>query len=297
LPTAYNTQILLNVNWNAYGSYLAPNVGNVLFADSLGNPLYGWCESNCGNAQTTSDVWVKDDSAILADGQQTIFMYLFSINAVELGNNGFWGAYPTFTSTYGQYDNGPQVFRFYNNFNGTFLCTCMSTFGSPTLTINNGATISTTSCLGCGIQTSALFLPNATFDSLTQAAVGSYFMNIGTEETSTINQNGVFANYDSTGKAILITQSGGLQRHTLYQTEPTGYSVWTNSWSSTEAYQELNYGSQLSTSAYIPSIALPWTLLVYSANSAAISAQWTRVREFPPNNVLPTVMFGPLYAY
>jgi hypothetical protein len=296
-PTQFDTQILLNVNWNAYASDLASNVGNVLFADSTGTPLHAWCESNCASNQISSNVWVKDDSSIEPSGQQMIFMYIFPIITIQYNSGGSWGAYPTLTSTYGQFDNGPQVFTFYNNFNGSSLCACMSIFGSPTITVNNGVTLSTTSCLGCGIQTNAVYLPNVTFDSLTQATMGNYFMNIGPEETSIINQNGIFANYDASGYALLITQSGGNQHHTLSQNEPSGYNVWSDSWTPSEGFQQLNYGSQLTTPTDIPSIALPWTILVYAANSASITAQWTRVRVCPPNNMLPAVSFGSLYPY
>ncbi|MFI5421016.1 MAG: hypothetical protein ACHQ1H_08625, partial [Nitrososphaerales archaeon] len=175
-PTPFDTQLLLSVDWNTYAAYLATNVGNVLFADATGVPLHAWCESNCGNSQTSSNVWVKDDTAIEPAGQQMIYMYIFPTSSLQYNSAGNWGAYTLFTTTYGQYDNGPQVFTFYNNFNGSSLCSCMSIFGSPTVAVNDGVSISTLNCLGCGIQTNAEYLPNVTFDSLTQATVGSYYM-------------------------------------------------------------------------------------------------------------------------
>ncbi len=295
--TAFNSQLLLHIAWSTLASYLASDVSNVLFADASGVPLNGWCESNCGNNQTNSTEWIRVDSAIEPSGQQMVYLYIFPTTVSEYASSGFWGAYPTFTPTYGQYDNGATVFTFYNNFNGTTLCSCMRVFGSPTITVNNGITVSTTSCLGCGIQTNAVYLPNVTFDSFTQAPVGSYYMNIGPEETSTINQNGVVASYGAQGATILLTQNAGVQHHTLSQTEPTGYSVWSDSWTPSEAYQQMNYGSQLSSSIDIPSISLPWTLLVYAANSASMSAQWTRVRVFLPNNVMPEATFGTIAPY
>ncbi len=296
-PTGSNLQILLSVDWNRYMSHLAPNVRNVEFTDRLGKPLFAWCESNCGSSQIYSKVWIKDDHSIAAFGTQKIYLWIFPTSTNEYSSLGFWGAYPTFTSTYGQYDNGPRVFTFYNNFNGTSLCSCMSTFGKPAFTVNNGLTVSTSNCYGCGIQTKTTYSPNVTFDSLTRAAVGSYYMNIGPEQTSTINQNGVVTGYADSGLVLLITQRGGTQQYTLSQSEPSGYAIWTDSWTTSRAYQQLNYGSQLTTSSDIPKIALPWTLLVWIGNSASISAGWTRIRIFPPNNVLPLASFGPLTPY
>src|SRR5579875_3900990 len=45
-----------------------------------------------------------------------------------------------------QYDNGINVFQFYDNFAGTSLSSKWSSFGygAPTLTVNNGLTISQT---------------------------------------------------------------------------------------------------------------------------------------------------------
>jgi hypothetical protein len=137
-------------------------------------------------------------------------------------------------------------------------------------------------------------------------------MNIGPEQISTINQNGVVTGYADSGIVLLITQKGGPQLYTFSQSEPTGYAIWTDSWTHSRAYQQLNYGTQLTTSHDIPTIALPWTLttshdiptialpwtlLVWAGNSASISAEWTRIRIFPPNNVLPTAQYGSLIPY
>lgn len=149
-PTASDLQILLSINWSNYGTYLAANVKNVEFTDKKGNPLYAWCESDCGNSQTVSSVWVREDAKIAAFSQQKIYLWIFSKSTNEYNRQGYWGAYPTFTSTYGQYDNGPEVFNFYNNFNGTVLCSCLSALewiapggsgGSASYSVSDGLTI------------------------------------------------------------------------------------------------------------------------------------------------------------
>ncbi|HXQ92305.1 MAG TPA: hypothetical protein VN739_04815, partial [Nitrososphaerales archaeon] len=149
-PIASGTQIMLRVDWASFSSYLAPNVGNVVFADASGNPVYAWCESSCTNTQPISNFWIKDDAAIPPAGQQGIFMYIFPISQIQYSSTGYWGAFPIITATYGQYDNGPKVFDFYNNFNGTALCSCLTAVpflgglysgGSANYSVSNGLTI------------------------------------------------------------------------------------------------------------------------------------------------------------
>lgn len=295
--TASDLQILLEIDWSSYMNRLALNVENVEFTDGQGNPLYAWCESSCAGSQISSNVWVKDDSPIAAFGYQMIYLWIFSISTNELNPQGYWGAYPTFSSYYGQYDNGPLVFTFYNNFNGSQLCSCMTTFGTPSISVDDGLTISTSSCFGCGVQTTVNFSPGTTFDSLTYATIGSYYMNIGPEETSDLNQNAVVTGYADSGTVVMITQSGGVQEYTGSYQEPSGYVIWTDSWTPSSAYQQLNYGSQVTSSTDVPTVALPWTLLVWTGRSSMVSAQWTRVRVFPPNNVLPSSTLGNLITY
>ncbi len=152
-PVPAGTQIMLRADWASFASYLASNVGNVVFADNSGAPMYAWCESSCANTQSISNFWIKDDAQIPASGEQLIYMYIFSTSQIQYSPTGYWGAFPIITATYGQYDNGPKVFDFYNNFNGTSLCTCLTAVpfqgglfggGSSSYSVGNGLTITAT---------------------------------------------------------------------------------------------------------------------------------------------------------
>ena len=147
------TQIMLPGQLGSFASVLASNVGNVVFADSSGAPMYAWCESSCANTQSISNFWIKDDAQIPASGEQEIYMYIFPTSQIQYSSTGYWGAFPIITGTYGQYDNGPEVFDFYNNFNGTSLCTCLTAVpfqgglfggGSSSYSVGSGLTITAT---------------------------------------------------------------------------------------------------------------------------------------------------------
>ena len=53
------SQVLLNINWNAYSSYLDSPVDNVLFFDSGGNSLNAWMQSGSASSSTNSPIWLK----------------------------------------------------------------------------------------------------------------------------------------------------------------------------------------------------------------------------------------------
>ena len=158
-PVLAGTQIMLRADWASFASHLASNVGNVVFADSTGAPLYAWCESSCANTQSVSKIWIKDDAQIPPSGVQGIYMYIFPTSKIQYSATGYWGAFPTITGTYGQYDNGPLVFDFYNNFNGTSLCACLTavpflgglfTGGSSSYSVGNALTITATGSASSG---------------------------------------------------------------------------------------------------------------------------------------------------
>jgi hypothetical protein len=135
------------VTWNpsAYSTYEASNLGNIRFcADSAcASPLDAWlesCSSTCGPSNTSATAWVKLTSSIAAGGSTTIYM-VFEATSVNFDDN-YWGEAPTLSGTYGQYDNGANVFEFYSNFAGSSLPAAFSTkTNSGSYTVNNGLTL------------------------------------------------------------------------------------------------------------------------------------------------------------
>src|SRR5207245_4207821 len=121
-PAPFQQQITFNPS--LYTSSEATNLRNIRFCiDKRTNtPLNAWlenCTPSCINAATSSTVWVKLTSAIAAHGTQTIYLAFLST-----GTNFdtlFWGENPKKSGSYGQYDNGVNVFTFYDNLAGTSL--------------------------------------------------------------------------------------------------------------------------------------------------------------------------------
>lgn len=332
-PVATGTQIMMQVNWESYSTYLAQNVGNVLFADSSGNPLYSWCESNCSNVQSSSNVWIRDDDAIPSFGQQQIFLYIFRVSQIQYNTTGYWGAYPTLTPTYGQYDNGPKVFDFYNNFNGTSLCTCLAAVpflgglypgGTANYSVSNGLTIAATgapSGAGYGyhiylntpesftaVDSSVAATDLPTSVNL-EAAYRYNAMDLVPPATSYLD-NGFYSSYSSldflcgcgNSLSVHLDQGSGENGSTVVDGnfQPwTGVQsfVWTATGSQYVNYMETQQlrGSD-STVTLAPAYA-DITFVTGLPSQYFMTFQWMRTRNAPPNDTMPSASFGSLLSY
>lgn len=290
-----NTPILINPNWLTYASYLASNVQNVLWTNSTGSIQPAWCEQGCAYTSTTSNVWLKDTEAISANSISIMWLWFFSTSTNEFSSSGNWGEYPTATSTYGQYDNAPQVFSFYNNFNGTSLCSCFTKQGAgETVTVSNGVTLTTSTASWSGFnETTKTWGTGYTMDA--NASLGSnYYATIGFESNVLSTTNCIMFYRDNSPSYSQRTCKAGTASDNSYT--GTGSNViYSMSYASGTAYFLQNYGSQLSTSTDVPTVNLAVTFGVYEGSSApSMTAKWVRVRLMPPNNVMPSVSFGNL---
>ncbi|MEM3862206.1 MAG: hypothetical protein QW203_06985 [Thermoplasmatales archaeon] len=125
--TPPNLQVRLNINFASLVSNINADLGNIRFSsDQAGNNLlYAWLESapqgtftqsSSISSYTNSNVWVNlGNNIIPANGSLNIYMQILS-NDTEF-DGVYWGANPLWTSTYGQYDNGANVFSLYINGN------------------------------------------------------------------------------------------------------------------------------------------------------------------------------------
>jgi hypothetical protein len=328
-----STQILLNVNWNAYSSFLAPNVGNVIFADASGNPLYAWCESNCGNSQSTSNVWIRDDAAIQPSSQQLIIMYIFPTSSIQYGSSGYWGAYPTFSSTYGQYDNGPEVFDFYNNFNGSSLCSCLTatpflgglyTGGNASYGVSNGLTINGTGApSGAGYGFHVYLNTPQSYSAIDSNVVATNLpTSVGLEAAYRYNSmdtavpktgyldNGFYSSYSSLD--FLCGCGNTLSIHLDLSSGENGSSVssgpfvgWTGVgsmvWPSTGSeYVDYNGVQRLSGTDSTLTYGLSFADIAFINGLPSphyMTFDWMRTRNAPPNNVMPSAIFGSQLTY
>ena len=302
------------VTWNpsTYSSYESSTLSNVRFcADSACNTLlYAWlesCVSSCTNTATSATAWVKLTSAISSGSSLTIYM-VFEGTSVAFDGN-YWGEAPTLSGTYGQYDNGANVFNFYDNFAGTTLSgTKWQTviWGGGTISVNNGLTISATSTSYNPMLVSKNTYTPGVLESdmaLTSKQTGQSTPTIfyatvlpGTTGGDAGFKTAYRFDWYQLNEFRIIADSGGsyASGQTSPYTLPSTYNIWSGTWSATGsesfafnyAYQYVATDSHITYgSAYLGTAGV---------QGGTVNEYWIRLRATPPNNNMPITGFGSL---
>lgn len=303
--TPANLQVKVQFNALTYKTQLAADLGNIrLYSDDdLTSPLYGWVESGASNTATNTVFWVLIPSVIPAGSTLLIYMTFLSTSTEYDGN--YWGQAPQLSGTYGQYDNGANVFPFYDNFAGTALNSRWTVSGI-TYTVNNGFTATVTAAEGY-IISKALALNPAThvldFYGTNFQTASTYWTAVGMldgGENGGTSGSGlgsmIVAGYPS------ASQTNGWQRNSTSGLQTSGAmqtaqaaAIWTvepTAPSSTNFY--INYGGLQTVSAYADTYPLYEGLVSAGAAdtpytfSVPVAVTWFRVRLYPPNGVLPS---------
>ena len=273
------------------------------YADpALTQPLYAWYE-------TPTTVWVLLPNGVPANSSINIYFNVDEPDGV------YTGMAPYLSSTYGQYDNGANVFNNYWNFAGTSAPSGINVYSSVgSVTFNNGVTIKGGTFQGEGEN------GIATTSSFSAPIVVDYY---GTQTTSPSdsswawNESG-FTNYLSSSYAapnvggtytLLVfaigyeaepsTSQGGKATNGVLFT-PSSYifpnSVWTHIYTSSTYYTYQNY---VNSTGYITgasnTASLPFGILVGNNEGSYVpngmTVYWLRTRAYPPNGVQPSVSF------
>ncbi|MGA2875587.1 MAG: hypothetical protein ABSA33_01575 [Candidatus Micrarchaeaceae archaeon] len=311
------TQVELNMNWDLYASYLDSPVDNVLFFDYSGNSLNAWLANGTSSGTTNAILWLKlNSTGIAALSSSTIYMGFYTKGASHLSSSGPFGEAPQLSSTYAQYDDGSKVFLYYNN--------GVSTSG---LNVVNGGAISTsaqtspyggTSGVLALTGSGSLTTSSETVAWYTTALVGDNFIVEGWTSIST-NLNALFAVRGSSSSTLTNYIMGdgwkGSEASIGYESGTTnnllsGTGSRTTGWHFDQA---IISGSSLTVNLYtgadgtgtlFSSTSTTDTTLGASnhyvgleswasSTTAAYFFGW-RIRIDPPNDVLPSVIYGQL---
>ena len=296
---------MITVNSMNYTSLESGNLQNIEFFNITGNAIPSWLESNNTNTSTGTIYWVKLTNSILGRSSATtgiqghtnvtIFMG-FAPLTTNLFSNTITGEAPQLSSTYAQYDNGANVFTtFYDNFEGSTINTMTYNVILPSgasITQNNGITIATTSVTGAGFVTNNGFAPPIVFETdVIGGTGGNDGVGIALFSGNTSSSQG-YRFSTSCSVAYMAYGFGGTISCTGNPAVNLGPGVMGGVWygpSSQTWYK--NYTQYGGTQGY----GLPAKeYLVYgeSYSLGSISLQWSRVRSYLPNGVMPSVTFG-----
>jgi len=115
-------QQMINITESSFSSYITynNNFANFEYFYANGTIIPAWIESNSSGKLIT---WVKLTPSIAASGKLTIYLGFVSKSTNLLSSSGTSGIgeAPQLSSTYAEYDDGADVFSYYENFAGTSL--------------------------------------------------------------------------------------------------------------------------------------------------------------------------------
>jgi len=293
-PVPFQQMIQLPISQLGLINPYVRNIGPLRFSYN-GSYIPAWLESISNGVAT---IWVKLPVSIPANSSITIDMEVDpSLNF----DGNYWGEAPELSSTYGQYDNGANVFPIlYQNFQGTSVPS--GWVSSGTVTINNSATVS----WGGYLTTNATYGLNA--NQILDAGFITPIANAGSAwyQIGYVSQSGGLSFEPSTAIAWsgddmppwFVTESGG--SGTFIQTQfPTGvgnagtFNIGTVYWGSSSSDSGMiNYANPITFTTFVPSSPLYIGINNNQATGAAppvATLHWIRLRAYPPNNVMPSV--------
>ena len=120
-----NTQVMLSVNSLYYKNNESSNLDNIFYLFNNASPVYSWLEGNVLNESNNINLyqsantlyWVK--MPFIAPLAGRVILMGFAPTTINKFNNINNGESPLLSNTYGQYDNGANVFDLYAGFGGS----------------------------------------------------------------------------------------------------------------------------------------------------------------------------------
>jgi len=299
-PAPFQQMIQLNLSQYIQLKGIASDLSNIYFSSDVAgqNKLYSWRETPA-SLTTTQTWWVLLPDGIPANS--TITIYLQVSSSPELDGN-YTGEAPQLSPTYGQYDNGANVFPFYDNFAGTSLNTTKwGTYLSSgtSYTVNNGFS-SETATWGFVMSKTAYnpqqYIADAYgYATSTATEQGGNWGWVGNQDSAGAGSTQqYFVNtYNNAYYSGIWTGSGGnwYELSNLGTGSTTSDFVMSVYTTTSAVVASINYGSWISNSAdFVASTGLSagfqW------GNGPTLYVQWFRLRAIPPNGVMPSVSFG-----
>ncbi len=314
-------QQMLQFNPSSYHNYEVSDLGNLRFYQ--GNTgLYSWCESGCTSGSTSAIFWVKTNglsSGMNANAITMDFEPPLGNKGQYSGPSGHAGEAPQLSSSYGQYDNGANVFEFYDNFSGSSLNTnkwSIYATGSYTATYDNHFNLAAQGGWSgyYFIYSKSEFPQGSVAETLFSS---SDAIATGTDSLfgfSSSNTQGLSPDGNGASSSPFVTwgmNSPGNPYYSIIQGDRYSYAdsstgnsapfssqIWGVYYTgSTNYFYWNNYTAYSSLSSYSPlgnAYAAFGFYFDYGGLSAPVSItyQWVRVRAYPPNGAMPKVSFG-----
>jgi len=331
IATPLPFQQLIIINSSMYKNYEASGLTNIAFYNSSGVQLDSWLENGNSNTSTSSVYWVKLNNKIQANSNTVIYMRFYQpLSNIQFNSNND-GEAPqllcnNYSSTsicpmYAEYDDGKNVFNFYDNFKGTILSGGwnISSNGYPYTTMPyilvyhavNSYIPQVFDAYG-GNQNFGIgngdnvYIPSSSsgeFPILTPS------FNVGSR-----CNDGLYYNYNAlinpsyyclsirsvgyeTGEASIYILVGNSQYDmtTVKQNDMNNNSIY---YIFIVVGTDVSYSNNPVNAGYIVDNGLDLYIDYPGAPGMPSDYdQWVRTRSYPPNGIMPSVNFGKIQAY
>ncbi|MCW1295376.1 MAG: DUF2341 domain-containing protein [Candidatus Parvarchaeota archaeon] len=309
-------QQMVNFSYSSYKKYINLSNGhqfqNVEFINTTsGKVIDSWLESYTSSYAV---FWIKLPNGIPASSTLTDIAIGFASNDTNLFNNKTIGEAPQLSPTYAEYDNGANVFDYYENFAGSGLPAGWQelTSSGDTYTWNNGITFTNNGHNDYVSIGTTSAVASAGILELDVASGSNARPTIELAATDTQIEGGqpIYEYEEGYGQSYGM-YSGDMQLETLTTSSistansKTAYNApliegisWTATgselleiipnylYNNMETVQETSTSVSLSTPLYV---MLGQAASGSSSDTGGFTANWLRVRAYPPNGVMPTV--------
>lgn len=276
----------------SYEPFLNSDLSNVYFSsDSAGSSVIdSWLESGNSSSSSATTWWIV--TSVGANSNTTIYMQV-DLSGANHHNNTTTGVAPQLTPTYAEYDNGINIFSFYDNFAGTSLSSKWISSGG-TVTVNNGITITGASpYVSTNTYTVSSPIEIEYYGTLNSIGINAWNAG-GAGKAGGTNQGAigftiVSGGYYTSGQS---SPTAGTNSGTDYGMSVTG--VWEiEAYSSSAANFYFNYGNKSTVTSNPPTYPIYLALAAYWGTTSNSNVYyWARTRIYPPNGIMPSVSLG-----
>ncbi len=296
-------QQMVTVNMSKYSSYASSNLDNIEFTYPNGTIIQSWRENGTSNNQVVN-YWLKlgtfTSTTVHLDFFPTTYNAMNSVNTGEAPQLTCSNPSDTAScSTYGEYDDGVNVFNYYTNFAGTGLPSSWTTNNISDVNINNGFSIGF-SPHGVELNYTRKFSSPIVLDWQ-----GNFISNPQRYCGWTIfgwydpPYSAGFAQWQDSPTSYVYYQYGNVSQAAPNFYNSSGLIGKTYVFSLANDVSSMHYfiNYTLQTYSNPEDQSLPTILFRNGAGCGPLSGSevnvtWLDVRSYPPNDFMPSVTFG-----
>ena len=301
-PNPFQQMVNFTSADQGFSSIATSNFGqNVEFFYYNGTVIPSWIE----NYTSTNAIWWLKIAAIPAGFSEIIYVG-FAPKTTNLFNTNDVGEAPLLSSSYGEYDDGPGVFNYYTNFNGTSLPSSFENGAPSYVSVDNGVTLSQGSGVNPYIQYTSDISPTTTAvmtgEKIYNPNGGTLMYSFDPQFGSPSGVDGGLGNWAGTQYDIGIATNNTGQP-SVYTNMPISTSSSVSAapldtsviWLSTNLIYVLSSVNNVLYKESTTDLSLAPHKFFYevgTSNSPEITVYYSALLAVPPNGVMPSVSFG-----